>query len=94
MLQSEKVTAKIISFNTKANFVHSELYFQFYSNKSLAITSYCDYTAQTEMGKGAGALHCLQNYYVPIENAWQMTPSSQKTLEMKTFCDRGISLKQ
>lgn len=53
MLQSVKVTAKIILFKTKADFVHSELYFQFHSDRS---TSYCDYTAQKEMGKDL--VHC------------------------------------
>lgn len=47
---------KIILFNTKANFVHSKLYFQFHSDKS---TACCDCIAQKEMGNGPGTLHCL-----------------------------------
>ena len=60
--------------------MHPEFYFQFYSNKSFTSTSYCDYTAQSEMGRGAGTLHCLLNYEVPIENAWQMTPFLTKDI--------------
>jgi len=94
MLQSEKLTAKIIIFNTKANFVHSELYFRSYSNKIFTSTSCCDYAARTEMGKGAGALHCQLDYEAPVENAWRIAPSFQKTQETKTSHNRGISAEQ
>jgi len=39
------------------------------------ISTYCDYRAQTEMGKAVGVLCYIPNYYAPIENACQKMSS-------------------